>query len=266
MVKPTESQQLLMILAAELPHRPETTRHRWAKRLNTQEKSCYHYETASGRSNWPNRDPAGEFWGGAILYGFIGNQPTNYYDYLGLAVGDGCGCAPDGNELVIVADDFGRECCEHLIETVNYNYRSYDGADSGHAQITTPNGRFGWGPTEANPFTTQPGTLYDGGNLPNNISYSACPESLSALEDGIHDNSEGDYNFLNIGAPNCSGWACDRITDAGGEAPFTNGPFLPPGGYGDISDTVLDGVGGAGDATEDFLFDPPPAVRISPYK
>ena len=35
-------------------------KNRWAKRLNTQEKSSYHYETASGRSNWPNRDPTVE--------------------------------------------------------------------------------------------------------------------------------------------------------------------------------------------------------------
>ena len=27
----------------------------------TQGKSNYHYETASGRSNWPNRDPIEEF-------------------------------------------------------------------------------------------------------------------------------------------------------------------------------------------------------------
>ena len=35
-------------------------KNRWASRLNAQEKSCYHYETASGRSNWPNRDPIQE--------------------------------------------------------------------------------------------------------------------------------------------------------------------------------------------------------------
>jgi hypothetical protein len=35
-------------------------KNRWASRLNTQEKSSYHYETASGRSNWPNRDPIKE--------------------------------------------------------------------------------------------------------------------------------------------------------------------------------------------------------------
>jgi hypothetical protein len=35
-------------------------KNRWASRLNTQEKSSYHYETASGRSNWPSRDPIEE--------------------------------------------------------------------------------------------------------------------------------------------------------------------------------------------------------------
>ena len=43
-------------------------KNRWASRLNAQEKSCYHYETASGRSNWPNRDPIQE-QGGLNLYG-----------------------------------------------------------------------------------------------------------------------------------------------------------------------------------------------------
>jgi hypothetical protein len=31
-------------------------KNRWANRLNTQEKYSYHYETASGLSNWPSRD------------------------------------------------------------------------------------------------------------------------------------------------------------------------------------------------------------------
>jgi hypothetical protein len=40
--------------------RASVGKNRWAKRLNTQEKSSYHYETASGRSNWPNRDPVSD--------------------------------------------------------------------------------------------------------------------------------------------------------------------------------------------------------------
>ena len=45
-------------------------KNRWASRLNTQEKSSYHYETASGRSNWPNRDPIAER-GGLNLYAMV---------------------------------------------------------------------------------------------------------------------------------------------------------------------------------------------------
>ena len=55
----------------------------WAKRLNAQEKSSYHYETASGRSNWPNRDPIEEI-GGLNVYTMIGNDAVNHWDLLGL--------------------------------------------------------------------------------------------------------------------------------------------------------------------------------------
>ena len=57
-------------------------KNRWQSRLNTQEKSSYHYETASGRSNWPNRDPIQE-QGGVNLYGFVANRSINNYDILG---------------------------------------------------------------------------------------------------------------------------------------------------------------------------------------
>jgi hypothetical protein len=57
--------------------RASVGKNRWEKRLNAQEKSSYHYEAASGRSNWPNRDPYGEFWGGANLYSASAiNRPT----------------------------------------------------------------------------------------------------------------------------------------------------------------------------------------------
>jgi hypothetical protein len=58
----------------------------WAKPLNAQEKSSYHYETASGRSNWPNRDPIGEAFraGDFSLYNFNTNNPINLIDVLGL--------------------------------------------------------------------------------------------------------------------------------------------------------------------------------------
>jgi RHS repeat-associated protein len=63
-------------------------KNRWASRLNTQDKSCYHYETASGRSNWPSRDPIEE-QGGVNLYGMVGNNPISRVDLLGLFSGGG---------------------------------------------------------------------------------------------------------------------------------------------------------------------------------
>jgi hypothetical protein len=58
-------------------------KNRWANRLGTQEKSCYHYETASGRSNWPNRDPIEER-GGINLYEIVQNSAINQTDSFGL--------------------------------------------------------------------------------------------------------------------------------------------------------------------------------------
>jgi len=46
------------------------------------------YKTASGRGNWPNRDPIGE-QGGFNPYAFVFNDPLRYADALGLFV-TGC--------------------------------------------------------------------------------------------------------------------------------------------------------------------------------
>ena len=40
------------------------------------------YKTVSGRHEWPNRDPILEF-GGINLYGFVGNDPIQFFDPLG---------------------------------------------------------------------------------------------------------------------------------------------------------------------------------------
>lgn len=43
------------------------------------------YKTVSGRLKWLNQDPIGER-GGINLYGFVGNNPVNYVDPLGLTL------------------------------------------------------------------------------------------------------------------------------------------------------------------------------------
>ena len=47
------------------------------------EKVAFSYETASGPTNFLNRDPIGE-QGGLNLYAFVGNDPVNGIDFLGL--------------------------------------------------------------------------------------------------------------------------------------------------------------------------------------
>ena len=179
--------------------------------------------------------------GGANLYSFIGNQPTNYYDYLGLAVGDGCGCDPDGNELVIVANDAGEECCEHLIQSVTLNA---DHGTIGHAWLNTPDGSYGHYPASPVPYSqgatewaTSNGTVrsgytkspdphqtnHDENNTNPDVSksYSYCPGSYRKLLDSIKNNTDNDYSVPNNPAENCVGWACGRIADSGATPPLS---------------------------------------------
>ena len=65
----------------------EPTKPRWKNRRQIQQprrknRPCS-YKTASGRPYWPSRDPIGEE-GGINLYGFVGNDGVNRWDYLGL--------------------------------------------------------------------------------------------------------------------------------------------------------------------------------------
>ena len=56
------------------------------------ETSPRDYEPASGRPKWPSRDPIGEN-GGGNLYGMVGNNPLQFWDFLGL---NPCGCCITG--------------------------------------------------------------------------------------------------------------------------------------------------------------------------
>jgi hypothetical protein len=51
--------------------------------INTPGSRGYAYKTVSGRHEWPSRDPNQER-GGLNLYGYVGNNPVNFYDPYGL--------------------------------------------------------------------------------------------------------------------------------------------------------------------------------------
>lgn len=53
--------------------------------INTPGSRGCGYKTASGRRQWPNRDPIGE-QGGYNQYGFVANRPTYGYDPQGLTI------------------------------------------------------------------------------------------------------------------------------------------------------------------------------------
>lgn len=61
------------------------------------------YKTSSGRCTWPNHDPIGER-GGRNLYGFVGNNPINRFDRLGLWFCDKC---KKGNIRNVKVTDWG---------------------------------------------------------------------------------------------------------------------------------------------------------------
>lgn len=59
-------------------------RHRRSHAIATGSTRCA-YKIASGRRQWPNRDPIAEK-GGLNLYGFVRNNPVTEWDYLGMKV------------------------------------------------------------------------------------------------------------------------------------------------------------------------------------
>jgi hypothetical protein len=172
------------------------------------------------------------------------NGTINRVDILGLAVGDGCGCDPDGNELVIVADDAGEECCEHLIETISLHTRPTNlnpfNFDSGHAAVETPNMCQGHWPADdvggGNFFTnnTVPGETINelppqyGGDFEDTQSYRACPDTVSSVEQEMENLQDAPYNLGNNGVGfNCTGWAATVLVNGGLPNPLPNSNQWP---------------------------------------
>ena len=60
-------------------------------------------------------------------------------------------------------------------------------------------------------------------------SYKVCPSTLKKLQNSINMHSNDNYSLLNVFGNNCTGWACNRLSDAGLNPPVSNIWGLYPG-------------------------------------
>lgn len=199
-----------------------------------------YYDSETGR--WPNRDPIEEN-GGVNLYAMLENDTVNQADFLGLAtddatedaIGDGCACTRDGKELKFVADEFGRICCEHLIQEVAVVWIPFKDiyGNFGHAAIKTPTQTCGFYPIsrrqgERSALLNKPveGVVLDDSDrtFDKKMTREACPASVSALNKWINDQRDdpGKWQARGLGGrddENCWTWAGRGIRETGGDFP-----------------------------------------------
>lgn len=116
-------------------------------------------------------------------------------------------------------------CCDKIQIIVLQNYTPHGSIP--HTFLDTPFGTFGFYPRwSEKPFS--PGQVHDDSGHPRNPGgkeYRACPSTLHKLQNSISQNPGGwgaPYNVTNpiFGGRNCSGWACDRLQDAGFKPPL----------------------------------------------
>jgi RHS repeat-associated protein len=183
-----------------------------------------YYDPVTGR--WPNRDPIGER-GGLNLYGFVGNNPIRWYDFLGLSEPD-CGCDDKGNKIKPDTDDAGRQCCPYEMELVDLvsERPNYLRGRVGHTWVETSRGdACGYYPQGTYP--TGPGEVRDDstrqGDPEGTVTYLACPDSVDELERRIEETalSQNTYDIGNIGSgnANCTGRSLEWLHGAGFSGP-----------------------------------------------
>jgi uncharacterized protein RhaS with RHS repeats len=177
-----------------------------------------YYDPVTGR--WPSRDPIEE-GGGTNLYGFVGNDGVNWWDYLGLAVtmsGGGlstdqpdCCRSPLGREVDKVSDEFGSECCPDQIKVIRVRFQNTRSRKQpGHMAIQTPNRFCGFYPrggyTEKrasadgrveDEMDYKPDRAWDG-----KMEWEACPDSVSKMDEWIEEQQDlfdENYNIQGLG-------------------------------------------------------------------
>ncbi|OQW97656.1 MAG: hypothetical protein BWK74_05990, partial [Desulfobacteraceae bacterium A6] len=151
--------------------------------------------------------------GGINLFAYTNNDPVNKNDPFGL----------DEECSEECSDDAGRKCYCSEIKVI-YILVQTSGA-VGHTFLSTPKRKIGFYPKEEE--TIYVGDYYGKRQVPGEtkndserpfdkeIPYTACPATQQALESSIDRNLQGPYQLGNRGAPNCVGWACQRVSDAG---------------------------------------------------
>jgi RHS repeat-associated protein len=202
------------------------------------------YDPLTGR--WPSRDPIEED-GGVNLYGFVGNDGIGRSDFKGLYHDEnmnefvGPPCCKGKNGIDWTKDNSGLTCCEDEIKIVKLN-TDQEGLGMGHTWLDTPDGSYGHYPTREPDIPTALDEFMNGKGKPvkgdtktpdphqqkhnrdrtqpkSSVIYRFCPDSYKKLLESIKKNLNVDWSVPNNPAPNCVGWACQRIKDAGANPP-----------------------------------------------
>lgn len=200
-----------------------------------------YYDAETGR--WLSRDPIGER-GGLNLYGMVGNDPINFWDYLGLTALD-CGCDADGNKVNPATDDAGRQCCPDKIQTVQLRVKqpnspvrnqvaenlangtpkadAGNGIRSGHTFLYVPSSGRGVGFYPNGQWRGKRGKLNNDSSAKYTHfkSYRVCPETQQLIQDQISEDAKNPpiYDILDSQygdeTAHCTTWACETLSDAG---------------------------------------------------
>jgi RHS repeat-associated protein len=196
----------------------ETDKYYWKHR---------YYDPNVGR--WLSRDPIEEK-GGLNLYGFLGNDSINKYDYLGLA----CECKGGASK---VQDDAGASCCKEKLTSVSLNTSME--SSSGHTSLEVGNEGYALYPDDESPalgyFLGWPSAPQDPSNEPSSHvwnphltqKYKVCPSTLKKLKYSISVHSIDNWGIF-LGET-CTSWACKRLKEAGlpVQGPFFLFPSWP---------------------------------------
>jgi len=183
-----------------------------------------HYDPATGR--WPSRDPIEEY-GGINLYGFVGNNGVNRWDFLGLA----CCELPDGQQGPPAPYNSETHCCcsgqifEDKQQSTGVSLNEAESTDflPEHMWIGFPEIPGSKPPTRSIGFWPPPGEWsgqgtiqcpdsYQGqpARLNVDITMSPCEYDIEKFVECVQDtNYQGNYV---PGLHDCRHWANNRIS------------------------------------------------------